>query len=83
MLTKEGLPLLRYCTRDVKYMKGSDCSCGRTGVRTAKILGRVDDMLVIRGINFFQGQIELIITSIPEIGTHFQIVVQWVKHLDE
>ncbi|MDD1725294.1 MAG: hypothetical protein LUQ34_00215 [Euryarchaeota archaeon] len=52
-------------------------------VRTAKILGRVDDMLVIRGINVFPGQIEHIIMSIPEIGTHFQIVVQWVKHLDE
>jgi len=82
-LTKEALPLLRYRTGDVTYLKGSDCSCGRTSVRTAKILGRVDDMLVIRGINVFPSQIEHILMSIPEIGTHFQIVVQRIKHLDE
>jgi phenylacetate-CoA ligase len=82
-LTKEALPLLRYRTGDVTYIKGSDCECGRTSVRTAKILGRVDDMLVIRGINVFPSQIEHILMSIPEIGTHFQIVVQRIKHLDE
>jgi phenylacetate-CoA ligase len=82
-LTKEALPLLRCRTGDITYMKGSDCSCGRTGVRTAKILGRVDDMLVIRGINVFSSQIEHVLMSNPEVGPHFQIVVQRVKHLDE
>jgi phenylacetate-CoA ligase len=82
-LTKEALPLLRYRTGDVTYIKGSDCACGRTTVRTAKILGRVDDMLVIRGINVFPSQIERILMSILEIGTHFLIVVQRIKHLDE
>jgi phenylacetate-CoA ligase len=82
-LTKEALPLLRYRTGDVTYMKGSDCACGRTGVRTAKILGRVDDMLVIRGINVFPSQIEHVLMSIPEVGTHFEIVVERIKHLDE
>lgn len=55
-LTKEALPLLRYCTGDVTYIKGSDCACGRTSIRTAKILGRVDDMLVIRGITCFRAK---------------------------
>jgi len=82
-LTKEALPLLRYRTGDVTYIKGSDCACGRTSIRTAKILGRVDDMLVIRGINVFPSQIEHILMSIPEIGAHFLIVVQRIKHLDE
>ena len=82
-LTKEALPLLRYRTGDVTYIKGSDCACGRTGVRTAKILGRVDDMLVIRGINVFPSQIEHVLMSIPEVGTHFEIVVKRIKHLDE
>jgi phenylacetate-CoA ligase len=82
-LTKEALPLLRYRTGDVTYLKGSDCACGRTGVRTAKILGRVDDMLVIRGINVFPSQIEHVLMSIPEVGTHFEIVVERIKHLDE
>jgi len=82
-LTKEALPLLRYRTGDVTYVKGSDCACGRTSVRTAKILGRVDDMLVIRGINVFPSQIEHVLMSIPEVGTHFQIVVERIKHLDE
>jgi phenylacetate-CoA ligase len=74
-LTKEALPLLRYRTRAVTYIKGSDYACGRTSVRTTKILGRVDDTLVIRGINVFPSQIEHILMSIPEVGTHFQIVV--------
>jgi phenylacetate-CoA ligase len=74
-LTKEGLPLLRYRTGDVTYVKGSDCACGRTGIRTAKILGRVDDMFVIRGINVFSSQIEHVLMSISEVGTHFQVAL--------
>jgi phenylacetate-CoA ligase len=82
-LTKEALSLLRYRTGDVTYIKGSDCACGRTSIRTAKILGRVDDILVIRGINVFPSQKEHVLMSIPEVGIHFQIVVQRIKHLDE
>ncbi len=82
-LTKQALPLIRYRTGDVTYAKGSDCACGRMGIRTAKILGRVDDMLVVRGINVFPSQIEHVLMSIPEVGTHFEVVVERVKHLDE
>jgi phenylacetate-CoA ligase len=81
-LTKEVLPLLRYRTGDITYVKGSDCACGRTGIRTAKILSRVDDMLVIRGKNVFPSQIEHVFMLIPEVGTHFQVVVGRVEHLD-
>ncbi len=82
-LTKEALPLIRYRTGDITFIKGSDCPCGRTGILTSKILGRVDDMLVIRGINVFPSQIEHILMSIPEVGAHFQVVLERVKHLDE
>ncbi len=82
-LTKEALPLIRYRTGDITCIKGSDCSCGRTGVVTSKILGRVDDMLVVRGINVFPSQIEHVLMSIPEVGTHFQVVLERIKHLDE
>ncbi len=82
-LTKEALPLIRYRTGDITFVKGSDCPCGRTSVLISKILGRVDDMLVIRGINVFPSQIEHVLMSIPEVGTHFQVVLERVKHLDE
>lgn len=82
-LTKEALPLIRYRTGDIPFIRGSDCPCGRTGVLISKILGRVDDMLVIRGINVFPSQIERVLMSIPEVGTHFQVVLERVKHLDE
>ncbi|MGZ4903500.1 MAG: phenylacetate--CoA ligase family protein [Halobacteriota archaeon] len=82
-LTKEALPLIRYRTGDVTSIKGSDCPCGRTSILTSKILGRVDDMLVIRGINVFPSQIEHVLMSIPEVGTHFQVVLERIKHLDE
>ncbi len=82
-LSKEALPLIRYRTGDITRIKSSDCPCGRTGVLTSKILGRVDDMLVIRGINVFPSQIEHVLMSIPEVGTHFQVVVERVRHLDE
>ncbi len=82
-LTKEALPLIRYRTGDITCINGSDCRCGRTSIVTSKSLGRVDDMLVIRGINVFPSQIEHVLMSIPEVGTHFQVVLERVKHLDE
>ena len=85
-LTKEAMPLLRYHTGDVTYITedGEGCNCGRVSRRLHRFLGRADDMLVVRGINVFPSQIEDVLVSIPEIGNHFQVIVDRPKHgLDE
>lgn len=75
-LTKEGIPLLRYRTKDITSLNYEQCECGRTGVRMEKIKGRSDDMLKIRGVNVFPSQIESVIMTIPEIGPHYQLIVR-------
>ena len=81
-LTKEGLPLLRYRTRDITRLNYSPCKCGRTGVRMDKVKGRSDDMLKIRGVNVFPSQIEQVITEFPEIATQYQIILTMNGPLD-
>ena len=81
-LTKEGMPLLRYRTRDLCTLYDDGCSCGRTSVRMGKILGRSDDMLIIRGINVFPSQVESVILGIPECAPHFRLIVDRVNNLD-
>ena len=81
-LTKEGMPLLRYRTRDLTALHHDKCSCGRTLVRMDRILGRSDDMLIIRGVNVFPTQIEEVLLQIPEIGPHYEIVVERKNRLD-
>ena len=81
-LTKEGMPLLRYRTRDLSTLDNTPCECGRTSVKMGKILGRSDDMLIVRGINVFPSQVESVILSMPECAPHFLIIVDRVGNLD-
>jgi len=81
-ITKEGLPLIRYRTRDLTRLNHEKCSCGRTMVRMDKCLGRSDDMLIIRGVNLFPSQIETILLEMGEISPHYQIVVERINNLD-
>ena len=74
-LTKQGIPLVRYRTRDITSLNYTPCSCGRTHVRMNRITGRSDDMLIIRGVNVFPSQIEQIITGFDEITAHYQILL--------
>jgi phenylacetate-CoA ligase len=83
MLQKEAFPMVRYRIGDITSMDDSVCACGRTHPRIERIQGRVDDMLIIRGINVFPSQIEHTLLSIPEVGgEHFQIIVDRKKNLD-
>ena len=81
-LTKEGMPLLRYRTRDLCSLLPGHCNCGRTNIRMGRIEGRSDDMLIIRGINVFPSQVESVILSIPEFAPHYMLIVDRVKNLD-
>jgi len=81
-LTKEGMPLLRYRTRDLCSLTHEECSCGRTSVKMGPLMGRSDDMLIIRGINVFPSQIESVILSTPECAPYFRLVVDRVNNLD-
>lgn len=74
-LTKEALPLIRWRTGDITYMECDKCGCGRTHPRIMRILGRADDMLIIRGVNVFPSQIEHVLMQIPEVGEHYMIIV--------
>jgi phenylacetate-CoA ligase len=83
-LTKEALPLIRYRTGDLVTLNCERCShCGRTMPRISKIKGRIDDMLIIRGVNIFPSQIETALMNIPEVAPHYQIIVTREKHLDK
>ena len=81
-LTKEGMPLLRYRTRDLTSLMEGECSCGRTNVRMTRIMGRSDDMLIVRGINIFPSQVESVILSTEEFEPHYQLVVDRKGNLD-
>lgn len=82
-LTKQALPLLRYKTGDLTYIIEDECSCGRTMPKIHRILGRSDDMIVVRGINVFPSQIEHILMKIPEAGDSYQVVITRDGTLDE
>jgi len=74
-LTKEALPVLRYRTGDVTRLDPSPCRCGRTTVRMARIKGRTDDMLVIKGVNVYPSQLEAALLTVTELAPHYQLVV--------
>jgi phenylacetate-CoA ligase len=82
ILKKEALPIVRYRIGDITSMTKEVCACGRTHPRIMRITGRVDDMLIIRGINVFPSMIEHTLLGIPEVGQHFQIVVDRKHELD-
>ncbi|MBO4765567.1 MAG: phenylacetate--CoA ligase [Bacteroidales bacterium] len=81
-LTKEGMPVLRYRTRDLCSLMEGRCSCGRTNVRMTAIEGRSDDMLIIRGINVFPSQVESVVLTMEEIAPRYMLVVDRVNNLD-
>lgn len=82
-ITKEALPLIRYRTRDIATLHYDTCECGRTSVRMTKPSGRVDDMLIIRGVNVFPSQIESVLMGITEASPYFMLVVDRVGNLDK
>ena len=83
-LGREGSPLLRYRTRDITYLMREPCACGRTTVRIHRLLGRTDDMMIIRGVNCFPSQIENVLMRIEGTQPHYQIVIdRGATHLDE
>lgn len=81
-VTKEGLPLLRYRTRDISSLNYEKCECGRTLVRMSKVSGRTDDMLIIRGVNVFPSQIESVLLEIGETAPHYLLIVDRIDNLD-
>jgi phenylacetate-CoA ligase len=81
-LVKEAMPLVRFRTGDITMLREDGCPCGR-GQKISRILGRADDMLVIRGINIFPTQIEHVLVGLPEVGDHFMVYVDRVNYLDE
>ena len=81
-ITKEGIPLVRYRTRDLTSLTYDKCKCGRTTVRMGKCMGRSDDMLIIRGVNVFPSQIESILLGMSEVAPHYQLIVEREGTLD-
>ncbi|MBQ8070882.1 MAG: phenylacetate--CoA ligase [Bacteroidales bacterium] len=81
-LTKEGMPLLRYRTRDLCSLMDGRCECGRTSVRMSAITGRSDDMLIIRGINVFPSQVESVVLSMKEFAPRYLLIVDRINNLD-
>jgi phenylacetate-CoA ligase len=79
---KEGIPLIRYRTRDICVLMPEKCSCGRTTVRMSRVLGRSDDMLIIKGVNVFPSQIETVIAMFPELTLNYKIVVGREHNVD-
>lgn len=81
-LTKEGLPLIRYRTKDLTSIDYSTCDCGRTSARISRFKGRVDDMLIIRGVNVFPSQVEAALVDVEEVSPHYMMVVDRINNLD-
>jgi len=81
-ITKEGLPLIRYRTRDISSLDYNVCGCGRTCVRMSKVSGRTDDMLIIRGVNVFPSQIESVLLEVGDTAPHYQLIVDRAGNLD-
>lgn len=83
-LSKEALPLVRWRTGDITILEEDKCACGRTHPRIMRILGRADDMIIVRGVNVFPSQIEHVLMQIPEIGEHYMIILDRAESgLDE
>ena len=81
-LTKEGIPLIRYRTKDLTSIDYEPCECGRTSARISRFKGRVDDMLIIRGVNVFPSQIEAALIEVEEVTPHYMMIVDRVNNLD-
>jgi len=81
-ITKQGIPLIRYRTRDITSISHEQCICGRTHARIARMSGRSDDMLIIRGVNVFPSQIESILVGIEGVEPHYLLIVDRKENLD-
>lgn len=81
-ITKEGIPLIRYRTRDITRLIKEPCICGRTHARIERLSGRSDDMLIIRGVNVFPSQIESVLFNIDGVEPHYQLIVERDGKLD-
>jgi len=83
-LTREALPMIRFCTADLTKIVSKDaCDCGRTHLKIAPITGRRDDMLIVKGVNFFPKQIEQTLLGIPGIGNNYQIIVEEIDGVND
>ena len=81
-LTKEGIPLIRYRTKDLTSIIREKCECGRTSVRITRFKGRSDDMLIIRGVNVFPSQVEAALINVEEVTPHYMMIVDRENNLD-
>lgn len=82
-LNREGMPLLRYRTRDLTSRLAAPCPCGRTHRRIERITGRTDDMLIVKGVNIYPIQVERVLLRFPELGSDYLIVLETINHLDQ
>ncbi|MFO7982981.1 MAG: phenylacetate--CoA ligase [Desulfuromonadales bacterium] len=82
-ITKEGIPMIRYRTRDITRLIPEPCICGRTHIRLERMSGRSDDMLIIRGVNVFPSQIESVLFNIEGVEPHYQLIVDRDENLDK
>jgi phenylacetate-CoA ligase len=82
-LCREGMPILRYRTKDLTRFLPGECECGRTHRRMDRILGRADDMIILKGVNIYPMQVEKVLMSIPEVGQNYLIVLEREGYLDQ
>lgn len=81
-LIREGMPMLRYRTKDITKLNYEPCKCGRTHVRMDKVMGRTDDMIIIKGVNVFPSQIESVLVTMEQVGPHYQLVLTKKNFMD-
>jgi phenylacetate-CoA ligase len=81
-LTKEAIPVIRYRTGDLSCLNRERCTCGRTMVRMSRVRARIDDMLIIRGVNVFPSEIEKVLLQVEELAPHYQLFLDREKALD-
>jgi phenylacetate-CoA ligase len=82
-LTKEALPMLRYRTGDLAAVDPRPCVCGRTTVRMSRVRGRIDDMLIIRGVNLYPSEVERVLLDVGDVAPHYQLIVERPATMDE
>lgn len=82
-LTRRGMPILRYRTRDLTRFIPGDCACGRQHRRIDRIAGRVDDLFIIKGCNVYPMQVEQVLMSFPEVGENYLIILEHVDNMDQ
>jgi len=82
-LTKEALPMVRYRTGDISALDLAPCPCGRTSARMARVRGRYDDMLIIRGVNLYPSEVERILLGVGDVAPHYQLLVDRPGAMDE